>query len=55
MVPKKSKNYLGFENEYFKVISRAPDKNGLVSVKLEELDNPLTLKALAEIVEEWNE
>lgn len=31
---------------------RGTDEDGLVSVKLEELDNPLTLKALMEIVEE---
>lgn len=31
---------------------RGTDEDGLVSVKLEELDNPLTLEALMEIVEE---
>lgn len=31
---------------------RGTDEDGLVSVKLEELDNPLTLEALTEIVEE---
>lgn len=31
---------------------RGADEDGLVSVKLEELDNPLTLEALMEIVEE---
>lgn len=31
---------------------RGTDEDGLVSVKLEELDNPLTLEALVEIVEE---
>ena len=31
---------------------RGTDEDGIVSVKLEELDNPLTLEALVEIVEE---
>lgn len=31
---------------------RGADEDGLISVKLEELDNPLTLEALTEIVEE---
>lgn len=31
---------------------RGTDEDGLVSAKLEELDNPLTLEALMEIVEE---
>ena len=31
---------------------RGTDEDGLVSVKLEELDNPLTLETLVEIVEE---
>ena len=31
---------------------RGTDEDGLVSVKLEELDNPLTLEALMEIVDE---